>query len=105
MIGTSVHNTAGEKIGAIEDIVLDKRCNNIMFAVCGFGGFLGMGEKYHPIPWASLKYDESQNAYVVNYTAEQLKAAPADTVEELTKDNGIAYRDSAHSYYKTPKYW
>ena len=105
VLGTSVQNTAGEKLGSIEDIVLDKRSNNIMFAVCGFGGILGMGEKYHPIPWASLTYDESRSAYVVNFTAEQLKSAPADTVEELTKDNGTAYRDRAHSYYKTPKYW
>jgi len=105
VLGTNVYGTAGEKLGSIEDIVLDKRSNNIMFAVCGFGGFLGMGEKYHAIPWSSLNYDESNNGYVVNFSADQLRAGPADTVEALTRDNGIAYRDSAYSYYKTPKYW
>ena len=105
VIGTTVYTAGGDKLGSIEDIMLDKRSNNIMFAVCGFGGFLGMGEKYHAIPWASLNYDESNGGYVVNFTADQLKAGPADTVEALTKDNGIAYRDSAYSYYKTPKYW
>ena len=105
VIGTSVYTASGDKLGSIEDIVLDKRSNNIMFAVCGFGGFLGMGEKFHAIPWGSLNYDEANGGYVVNFTADQLRAGPADTVEALTRDNGTAYRDSAYTYYKTPKYW
>ena len=76
VIGTNVKDTSGRKIGEIEDVVLDKQSNNIMFAVVGFGGFLGMAEKYHPIPWASLDYVEGENAYVVNYTKDQLKATP-----------------------------
>ncbi len=48
VFGTAVTDTAGRKIGEIEDIVLDKESSNIMFAVVSFGGFLGMGDKYHP---------------------------------------------------------
>ena len=59
VIGTTVKNTAGQKIGQVEDIVLDKTSNNIIFAVVGFGGFLGMNEKFHPVPWSALDYDES----------------------------------------------
>lgn len=88
VIGTSVKDPSGQKIGEVEDIVLDKQSNNIMYAVVGFGGFLGMGEKYHPMPWASLDYDEGSDGYVVNLTKEQLKAAPADSIEALTCDDG-----------------
>jgi len=105
VIGTNVKNPSGEKIGEIEDVVLDKQSNNIMFAVVGFGGFLGMAEKYHPLPWASLDYDESQSAYVVSYTREQLQAAPAGSIDELTRDNGAKFRDRVFDYYKTPRYW
>ncbi|MEA2767905.1 MAG: hypothetical protein QOD93_867 [Acetobacteraceae bacterium] len=105
VIGTTVKNSAGDKLGTIEDIVLDKLSSNIMFTVCGFGGFLGIGEKYHPIPWGLLNYQEDQNAYVVSMTREQLRDAPADTIEELLKGNGTEYRDRAYTYYKTPKYW
>lgn len=105
VIGTNVKNSAGEKIGEIEDVVLDKLSNNIMFAIVGFGGFLGMGEKYHPVPWSSLNYDEDENGYVVNFTKEQLKAAPADSMEALTGDDGMSYRDRAYDYYDAPRYW
>ena len=49
VIGTTVYNTAGDSIGEIEDVMLEKTANDIMFAVIGFGGFLGIGEKYHAI--------------------------------------------------------
>ena len=105
VIGTNVKDTSGNKIGTVEDIVLDKQTNRIMFAVVGFGGFLGMGEKYHPIPWASLDYQPDHDGYVVQFTEEQLKAAPADSIDALTRDGGLAYRDRSYEYYNTPRYW
>jgi sporulation protein YlmC with PRC-barrel domain len=105
VIGTDVNDTSGKKIGKIEDVVLDKQSNNIMFAVVGFGGFLGMAEKYHPLPWESLDYDESDGAYVVTFTKEQLEGAPAGSIDELTGDNGLRFRDRSFDYYKTPRYW
>ena len=105
VIGTNVKDTSGKKIGEIEDVVLDKQSNSILFAVVGFGGFLGVAEKFHPIPWSSLDYNESESSYVVSYTKEQLTAAPAGSIDELTRDNGVQFRDRAYDYYKAPRYW
>ena len=100
VIGTTVKNSAGEKIGQVEDIVLDKQSNNIIFAVVGFGGFLGMNEKYHPVPWSALDYVESEDSYVVPFTKEQLQAAPADSLEKLTRQDGAAnYATRADEFY------
>jgi sporulation protein YlmC with PRC-barrel domain len=105
VIGTTVKDRAGEKIGQVEDVVLDKTSNNIMFGVVSFGGVLGMGEKYSPVPWGALTYDETEGAYVVNLTKDQLKTAPCDSIEALTREDGRAYRDRAYEFYKTPRYW
>jgi sporulation protein YlmC with PRC-barrel domain len=105
VLGTNVKDTSGKKIGEIEDVVLDKQSNSILFAVVGFGGFLGMAEKYHPVPWSALEYDEDQGAYVVNYTKEQLQAAPVGAIDELTRNDGTAFRDRVYDYYKAPRYW
>jgi sporulation protein YlmC with PRC-barrel domain len=105
VIGTNVKDESGRTIGKVEDVVLDKQSNTIMFGVVGFGGFLGMGEKYHPIPWSALTYDEREGAYVVPYTKEQLQAAPAGSIDELTANGGIAIRDEVYDYYKAPRYW
>lgn len=105
VIGTTVKDTSGKKIGEIEDVILDKASNNIMFAVVGFGGLLGIAEKYHPVPWSALNYNEAENAYVVNYTKSQLEAAPAGSINELTSHDGVVYRDRSFDYYKAERYW
>jgi sporulation protein YlmC with PRC-barrel domain len=105
VLGTKVTDAAGKKIGEVEDVVLDKQSNSILFAVIGFGGFLGIAEKYHPVPWAALDYDESEGAYVVDYTKEQLQAAPVGSIDELTRDDGLQFRDRVYEYYKAPRYW
>ena len=76
VIGTNVYNTAGEHIGDIEDVMLEKTSNEIMFAVIGFGGFLGLGNDHYPLPWQSLKYDTELGGYVTAITAKDLEGAP-----------------------------
>jgi sporulation protein YlmC with PRC-barrel domain len=102
--GTSVYNKSGDKIGHVEDIVLDKLSNNIMFAVLGFGGVLGMGEKYHPVPWSVLDYNSDTGGYVVPLSQDILENAPTTRLEDITK-NDSDLRTRAYDYYKAPHYW
>ena len=96
--GTSVYNGAGESIGHVEDVVLDKMSDKILFAVVGFGGFLGIGEKYHPLPWSQLDYDEQLGGYRVSLTREQLESAPSYELHELTKAEGDVSRRTTDYY-------
>ncbi len=105
VIGTSVFNKTGDNIGSIEDVMLEKTSNGIMFAVIGFGGFLGIGEKYHAIPWSVLDYDPDQGGYVVPFTKEQLKAAPAHSIDELTGSDGQNARNASYEYWQVEPYW
>ena len=74
--GTDVYNTAGEHMGKVAEVMLDKRSGTAAYAVMSFGGFLGIGEEYHPIPWSLLKYDTGKGGYVVNLDKRQLEGAP-----------------------------
>lgn len=105
VIGTNVYDQSRKKIGSIEDVVLEKTSNDIMFAIVSFGGFLGIGEKFHPLPWSSLNYDKDADGYVVSHTKEQLSSAPYGSIDELTKEDGRAFRDRAYAHYKTTPYW
>lgn len=75
--GTNVYNTAGDELGSVNDIMIDKVSGRAIYAVMAFGGFLGMGEKYHPLPWATLEYDTQKGGYVVDLDKERLEAAPS----------------------------
>lgn len=53
IIGTDVRNRRGEKIGDVKDIVLDDK-GAIAYAVISTGGFLGIGDRLHAVPWSAL---------------------------------------------------
>jgi hypothetical protein len=103
--GTNVYNTAGDQLGEIYDIMIDKKSGKIAYAIMSFGGFLSLGERYHPLPWANLKYDTRQGGYVVGMTIEQLEKAPAYGRDEAPKWGDPAYEKSIHDYYQTSPSW
>jgi hypothetical protein len=83
VIGTAVYNAAGGNLGTIHDLMVDKRSGHVAYAVMSFGGFLGIGEKYHPLPWNALTYDDAKGGYNIDLTSEQLKSAPTYSHDEL----------------------
>jgi sporulation protein YlmC with PRC-barrel domain len=48
--GTSVYDRNGTKLGSVCNLMVDKRSGQVAYAVLSFGGFLGMGTSYHPLP-------------------------------------------------------
>jgi sporulation protein YlmC with PRC-barrel domain len=77
LIGTSVRNSANERIGDINEVILDKS-GKVSAVVIGVGGFLGMGEREVAISFASLQLTDENGKTVVmaNATKDNLKAAP-----------------------------
>jgi hypothetical protein len=75
--GTNVYDVAGDKIGSVYDIMLDKVSGRALYAVMSFGGLLGLGAKYHPLPWDILKYNERLGGYEINIGKSRLETAPS----------------------------
>lgn len=96
IIGASVKNPKDEDIGQIDDLVFDKD-GKIVGAVVSVGGFLGMGAKSVGVDWNELQV-RSSDAIVVQWTKEQLQAAPDFRTQEDIK----AERDSAARSAGTP---
>src|SRR5262245_18229228 len=83
--GTTVYNRAGEKLGSVDNVMIDKISGRVAYAVMSFGGFLGLGKDHYPLPWGVLDYDPGVGGYVVDLDPELLKSAPGyeenDTVD------------------------
>jgi sporulation protein YlmC with PRC-barrel domain len=96
--GTAVYNRQGEAIGSIYTLMIDKRSGQVDYAVIGFGGFLGIGERYHPVPWKALYFDPRVGGYVADVTRGQLERAPSYASDEAPWDNP-GYGRSIYDYY------
>jgi hypothetical protein len=97
--GTAVYNHSGERLGSVYNFMVNKRSGQVAYAVLSFGGFLGMGSSYHPLPWNELTYDTSLGGYVVNRTKEQLEGAPAYSASELHSWDDPVYSGRIDDYY------
>lgn len=97
--GTAVYDPKGGKIGSIHDVMLDKISGKADYAVMSFGGFLGIGEKYHPLPWGQLRYDTSLEGYVINLDRAQLEGAPIYNDDELSVFDE-RHRSDIDAYYQ-----
>lgn len=96
--GTEVYSPDGEHLGTVEKLMIDKISGRVSYAVMSFGGFLGIGEEYHPLPWETLHYDEGLRGYVVNVTRVQLEEAPRYEAG-AEPEWGEAYGRRIHDHY------
>ena len=99
--GTNVYDAHGEKIGSIERVMIEKRSGRVAYAVLSFGGFLGIGSDYYPVPWASLNYDTNLGGYRTNITEQQLKGAPKYQGNKWDWEDRERGR-KVYEYYDTP---
>lgn len=84
LIGTNIQNPAGESLGEIEDIVIDKE-GKVRYAAVTYGGFLGLGDKLFAVPFEAFQVridpdelddddiDSDDFVMVLNVTQQQLE--------------------------------
>ena len=102
--GTTVLNQTGDKIGHIDDLSIEKVSGKVIYAIMSFGGFLGIGEHFHPVPWSLLNFDAERDGYVVPLDKAALEAAPYYDRDELAKlggDSHLRYADTIYGFYAT----
>jgi len=75
--GMGVWNLEGEKVGTVDELVIDIEKGQVVYAALSVGGFLGVGDKLFAIPWRefTLEVDEEGKGFRVDVTKEKLKAA------------------------------
>ena len=91
---TAVYDRQGNRLGSVEDIMIDKTAGQVDYAILSFGGFLGIGSDYYPLPWRQLNYDTSLGGFRVDLTKERLEGAP-----RYTRDSSWSDWNSVDTYY------
>ena len=97
--GTAVYDRNGTKLGSVYNFMVEKRSGHVAYAVLSFGGFLGMGSSYHPLPWNQLTYEPVQGGYVVDLTKEQLEGAPTYSDANAPRWSDPTYSRGIDDYY------
>jgi sporulation protein YlmC with PRC-barrel domain len=77
LAGVRVTSPEQERVGEIEDVVIDLESGRVAYAVLCSKGFMGFHEKLFAVPWheLSLQHDDAGRHFVLNTTRQKLKSA------------------------------
>lgn len=96
--GTPVYGRDGDRLGTIYNFMVDKVSGRVEYAVMRYGGFLGIGQRYYPLPWRILSYDTKEGGYRIAMRHRDLESAPSfdrDTEPRFNRE----YGRRVHDYY------
>jgi hypothetical protein len=100
--GTLVCRQDGTQLGTIERLMVNKISGQVAYAVVKCIDSSGIRKVRFPIRWDGLHYDRRRGAYLVDFTAEEIRRAPAG-------DGGFDWGDRhevAHIRpYRQPSFW
>lgn len=103
--GTKVYDASGEKMGTVKSLMINKQTGQVVHAILSIGGFLGMGENYHTVPWEKLDYDTELGGYKLDVSEEKLKSAPTFSADEVTALNDREFEHRVYHHFGTPPYF
>ncbi len=101
IIGSNVVNVKEEKLGKIDEVMLDVERGKIAYVVISFGGWLGTNNKLFAVPWDSLKYNRGDYLLKVD-------KAVFDKAVGLDEDAWTLDYDKLYEVYKrcgVQPYW
>lgn len=105
VMGNSVKNLEGEKLGQIEEIMIDMDFGTVAYAVLSFGGFLGMGNKLFAVPWMALKQSGEEDEFILQADRETLKNAPGFDKDDWPQISDRSLGTKIYGHYKIEPYW
>lgn len=89
LIGADVQGSDLNKIGTIDDFVVDRGTGRLVFAIIGHGGLLTIGQDLFAAEYSRLSYSTVQKEFSVNMSKEQ-----ANRQVEFLPEN---WKDLGHS--------
>ena len=98
IVGDSVENNEGEKLGQIDNLMVNVHTGHVEYAVIEFGSFLGLGGKLFAIPFKELRVNPAKKVFVLNRDQDYLKKSPGFDKTHWP-DTNDHYYDYVDTYY------
>ncbi|HEY3204431.1 MAG TPA: PRC-barrel domain-containing protein [Thermoanaerobaculia bacterium] len=105
LTGNAVRNSQGERLGKIEDFMLDLETGRIAYCVLSFGGFLGMGDKLFAVPWNAMTLDMVNHEFILDVPQERLKQAPGFDKDNWPDISDRQWGSRVFAFYNVAPYW
>jgi sporulation protein YlmC with PRC-barrel domain len=98
MIGASVQNKSGEKLGTIRDLAFEMPSGKLAYLIVASGGILGLGADFHAVPPKAFAHETTAaRVLTLDMTKEQWEGSPKFKKDQLTGLN--AHREQIEKHF------
>ncbi|MBN9689064.1 MAG: PRC-barrel domain-containing protein [Verrucomicrobia bacterium] len=102
IVGLEVRNNQDEKLGKVQDVVIDVASSRVVGLVVSIGGVLGVGGSEATVPMAAFRYDADRKALVTDLSADTLKGSPPFQTSGWKSAKEPGEVSELYRYYKVP---
>jgi hypothetical protein len=103
--GSAVYSRAGNALGTVECLMIDKVGGKIAYAVIAVTAVGSECSRRQALPWSVLTYDPLMGGYFVNLDRKILENGPTLGPDETVDWNNQAWNRQLHEYYSVPHFW
>ena len=86
------------KLGTVRELFLDLTAGAVVFVLVEDHGLLGGSGKFHPVPWAAVRYDEVADAFMVELAKDDFKDSPSYDRDQLASTS-IGWDEQATRFF------
>jgi sporulation protein YlmC with PRC-barrel domain len=105
ILGAPVRNLQGQRLGKVENLMVDLPAGRIVTVIVSSGGFLGMGDEYSAIPPTALRFDYANDRLQLDASQETLRNAPHFKPSDWPNFNQSAYTAGVYNAYHVEPYF
>ena len=105
LMGTPVKNLQDEKLGKVENILVDLPSGRVVAVIVSSGGFLGMGDELSAVPPTALRFTTDRNTLQLDASKEMLSSAPHFKANEWPDLGQPSYADGVYRAYRVEPYF
>lgn len=100
LTGDTIVNLEGEKLGTVEDLMIDTADGNVMYAVLSRGGVMGVGNKLFAVPWQLLSVDTENERLVLDVEEDVLDSSPGFDHDNWPKFADSGWQSDLRAHYE-----
>ena len=105
IMGTSVKNMQDEKLGKVENLMMDLGAGRVVAVIISSGGFLGMGDELSAVPPTALKFNPERDVLQLDASKDVLSSAPHFKSSEWPDLGQPIYADGVYRSYHVEPYF
>jgi len=105
LMGTSVKNLQDEKLGKVDNILVDLPSGRVVAVIISSGGFLGMGDELSAVPPTALRFNAERDILQLDATKEMLASSPHFKANEWPDLSQPGYVGGVYRAYKVEPYF